>query len=697
MTFFNIIKKNFVYNFNKYISFYFVNSLITAMLFMYGSLMFNKSIEEGMKGTSIIQTVQMSFLGLVIFSIVFITYTNVAFLKNRGKEFGMYLTLGMTRKELVKLVLFENLAVMFAALITGIITGAIFGKLFYMGLSKILGVTILKFSFELKSVVLSVLIFGLIFLGNIIFNIFYVRKVKIIEAIKAKNKKGIGKSSIILGLVSLILLVISMILLPKVLLGTVFKEQSFMSGIFIVITFVAPYAIIGSILSIIKYVLKKFPRLYNNNLMVLSSLSHKFVAYKNMIFMLSLLIIGVIFFCGYSYSMYATSEDYVREEKPFDIIFIENEKYNDVDEKNLKNKLDSVGVEDYKELEYIEATSFIEEDGAISLWSDLEEIVSESNYNKHMGSNVDVKKGDMLDVSVYEEKMDHTRDSKIIAALDDAKIEEIGFEDVSFTQEEIDKFLAGEVYVKANKVKQMKGEKYTNIVSNTQYYENTDTYNTQYYTGDGVIVDDSDYELLKAKVTSDKIKSMHVLNVKNEEKAKEILNPYLLTVNNLDNTYWKDTLFNDQSYKEESDSIMAEGYKPTYTFEVVKKQITDSGMMFFIMMFMGLLFVIANGIVLYYKVLSDIGDEKERVVALKRIGSSKGEIKRILSMEMAITFFAPIIIGSSMGIYYLYVMLSNAMLMSSILSKAFIVVFVTIVIQVIFYLISRRKYLSEIL
>lgn len=46
MNFFSIIKKNFLHNFNKYISFYFVNSLIVAMLFMYGSLIFNPILKE---------------------------------------------------------------------------------------------------------------------------------------------------------------------------------------------------------------------------------------------------------------------------------------------------------------------------------------------------------------------------------------------------------------------------------------------------------------------------------------------------------------------------------------------------------------------------------------------------------------------------------------------------------------------------
>lgn len=62
MTFSSIVRKNFTHNFNKYISFYFVNSLIIAMLFMYGSLIYNPLIADDMGRTSISETVNMALI-----------------------------------------------------------------------------------------------------------------------------------------------------------------------------------------------------------------------------------------------------------------------------------------------------------------------------------------------------------------------------------------------------------------------------------------------------------------------------------------------------------------------------------------------------------------------------------------------------------------------------------------------------------
>lgn len=691
MTFISVIKKNFIHNFNKYISFYFVNSLITAMLFMYGSLMFNESVKNSIKGSSISETIQMSFVGLVIFAIVFITYTNIAFLKNRGKEFGMYLTLGMTRSELIKVILFENLAVMLAALATGVMSGIVLGKLFYMGLSKFLNVENLIFKVDMKSILLSVLIFTVIFASNMTFNIFYLKNVKIIDAIKSKTKKGVGKSNYLLGGLSVVLLVVAMLLLPQTLLENIFKEQRYMVGVFIVITFIAPYIIIGCIITILKKLLEKFPKTYNKNIIVLSNLSHKFVEYKNMIYILGLLITGAVFFCGFSYASYTMSEAYTREDNPFDVMFIETDKYNKVDSNEVKSIVGKAGVEEYKELEFLEMPSFVKDDGIFSYWDNNTQVMSESAYNKHMGTNFNVAKGDLIDIAVYKENMAHVREGKIIASIGDEKVEKIvealwGENPIDYlTQEHMNEILAGEMFIDSDgeKLEKLQGQKYANHI-----------YSIDYGTGTGVIIDDEDYLQLKQVISQDKIKKMHGLNVKDEKKARDILNENLMSINKFDNTYWNNENIG-RELSEENERDIAESYRPFYTFELVELKISESGMMLFVMSFIGLLFVVANGVVLYYKILSDIEDEKERVKSLNRIGASEKEIKKIINKELLIVFFSPIIVGCSMGMYYLYVMGSNTNMIGQIMCSTLVVVGFIIILQIIFYFTSRKKYIKS--
>ena len=120
-------------------------------------------------------------------------------------------------------------------------------------------------------------------------------------------------------------------------------------------------------------------------------------------------------------------------------------------------------------------------------------------------------------------------------------------------------------------------------------------------------------------------------------------------------------------------------------------------MMFFTTIFIGLLFIFANGIVLYYKVLSEIDEERERVKSLRRIGIENKKLRKIISKEMALTFYVPIIIGGVIACYYIYVLFSNHYIVGVVMKNVFEVLIAAIIIQTIIYLISRKKYLKEVL
>ncbi|WP_297523280.1 FtsX-like permease family protein [uncultured Clostridium sp.] len=147
------------------------------------------------------------------------------------------------------------------------------------------------------------------------------------------------------------------------------------------------------------------------------------------------------------------------------------------------------------------------------------------------------------------------------------------------------------------------------------------------------------------------------------------------------------------------DSYEKERAQPLYIEAEVEDGLKESGILYFILVFIGLLFLGANGIVLYYKIIADIDEEADRIKSLERIGSTTKEIKKVLSKEMLIIFFVPIFMGGIMGYYYLMLMSSNIAdeTLKSVLVSGFLaVLFVGIIIQTIFYFISRRKYFKEI-
>ncbi|RDY28187.1 ABC transporter permease [Romboutsia weinsteinii] len=690
MTFSSIVKKNFSHNFKKYISFYFVNSLIIAMLFMYGSLMFNSAIVEEVGTSSLYYTVNMALMGITLFSIVFITYTNISFLKNRGKEFGMYLTLGMTSKDLIKLILIENFGVMVASLITGIISGCVFGRLFYMGLNKILVDTNIVYDLNYKSFLLSIGVFVLIFIGNIIFNIFYIKRVSIIDAIKADKKRGIGNANITVGFISLILLVISMYCLPKTMLREIFKEQSYMIGVFVFLLLICPYMLLGSSISLIKKILHKFPKLYNNNLLVLSSLSHRFLDYRNLLYILSLLMAGAMFYVGYSYSIYSSSKEYVNLDNPYDIMFIESDKYNKVEKEEVKDALGESKnkIEKYNVLEFIEVPMFKEEKDVLTFWDDKRILISESNYNMHMKSDINLNPNESMYITVANEKMDYEHQSSILTVMDENQLEEVQIVSAGNNyklSKENYKQIAGtssSLYLDSKNIKEEKNVPFINARATSIL----STYSA-------LVIDDSDYDFLKSNLSETSFKSAHLINIKNGDKVFENLLNYLRDKNGFDDSYWNEG--NIFGIDGEGERVVREDYRPIYKEELVKLQLDNNGMMLFTMMFIGILFVIANGVVLYYKVLSDIQDEKERMTSLYRIGVLEKEAVSMISKELAITFFVPIVVGGGLGLYFLYVMVSNSGMTELLMRKSILVLAIGILIQFIFYLISKRRYIKE--
>lgn len=692
MNFPSIIKKNFLYNFNKYISFYFVNSLIVAMLFMYGSLMFNPIMKQD--GMNMMQdTIQITLVGIILFSVVFITYTNVAFIKNRGKEFGMYQALGMTTKDLLRIVSLENIGVMIAALITGVLTGALFGKLFYMALNRIIVGTNIEYQINYQTFILSGGVFLLVFLCNLIFNIIYIKKSSIITALKSGKNKEVGKSHLVIGFISLVLLIVAIICLPKTLFGEIFKNQNYMVGVFIGVILITPYMIIGSLISIVNTIIKKIPNLYNKNILVSSNLSHRFLGYKNMLYILTVIIGIAIFYVGFAYSNYVGTREMIIDDNPYDIMFVETEKYNKINENEIKNiaSRNNAKIELYKNLEYLEVASFKKDDEGIRLWSNREMVISESNYNKHMDTNLDLKSGEVRFKDAFNSKINSEAEERILGTLNDSQLENFRGEDGYFSKaidnKSFNKITQEEAILEipATKALLERNVPFVNI-----------THNDEFFIVDAIIIDDNDYEKLKNDVEKTSIKKVHLLNTTNTDKVFDGLIEVLKDKNNLDKSEW------NEAYAENFDGEITQKeinamYRPLYTEDIITKKISDNGLMFFTLIFVGLMFVIANGVVLYYKVLSDIEEEKERVKSLQRIGVTEKELKNTISKELIIIFFSPIVIGGGLGLYFLYLMMSNSGSVNIIVKNSIIVLIAISIIQFGLYLISRKKYIREIL
>lgn len=174
---------------------HFLSSAFSVMIFFtYGLLSFHPQLKDGLVSSSD----TMSMLGTMgmtvsqyivfVFSFFFLLYSVGAFIKVRKKEFGILLILGMSRKQLNRMLFIENILIGAAAIVVGIGTGLLFSKLILLISAKLLAVdTGLPFYFPLESLIITAAAYAVLFLLIALFSSFMLRKGTLLALVKAEE------------------------------------------------------------------------------------------------------------------------------------------------------------------------------------------------------------------------------------------------------------------------------------------------------------------------------------------------------------------------------------------------------------------------------------------------------------------------------------------------------------------------------
>ena len=114
----------------------------------------------------------MGFGVMCVFSTIFLFYTNSFLIRRRKKEFGLYNILGMGKRHLALVLLWETVIIAAITLVVGLFCGVLFSKVAELALTRILdgGVTYtmtVELNSVVSTVVLFLVIFGLMFLNTL--------------------------------------------------------------------------------------------------------------------------------------------------------------------------------------------------------------------------------------------------------------------------------------------------------------------------------------------------------------------------------------------------------------------------------------------------------------------------------------------------------------------------------------------------
>ena len=188
---------------------YLFTCILTIMLFYaLSAIGMNNGLEQIRGGTAIGTVMEWVTALTGGFSVIFLFYTNSFLIKQRKKELGLYQVMGMDKKNLSLMMLWETLITAAVSLGAGLLLGLALGKLMFLIFLKVVHFPVpLDFAVEPEALLKTARLFLAVFLINLAWNLFRVARSAISElagASRAGEREPRGKWLLaVFGLASL--------------------------------------------------------------------------------------------------------------------------------------------------------------------------------------------------------------------------------------------------------------------------------------------------------------------------------------------------------------------------------------------------------------------------------------------------------------------------------------------------------------
>ncbi|MBE5667615.1 ABC transporter permease [Staphylococcus sp. SS251] len=213
MSFNQIIFKNFRQNFSHYAIYLF--SLITSIVlyFSFVALKYAHKINMTESYPIIKEGSQVGSYFLFFIIIAFLLYANVLFIKRRSYELALYQTLGLSKFNILYILMLEQLLLFIITATLGIIIGIFGSKILLMIVFTLLGIKEkVPIIFSLRAVIETLLLIGVAYLFTAIQNFVLVFKQSISQLsknnqVKESNHNKITFEEVILGILGIILII----------------------------------------------------------------------------------------------------------------------------------------------------------------------------------------------------------------------------------------------------------------------------------------------------------------------------------------------------------------------------------------------------------------------------------------------------------------------------------------------------------
>ncbi|KXX90479.1 MULTISPECIES: FtsX-like permease family protein [Bacillus] len=537
-----------------------------------------------------------------------ILYANNFLIKKRKKELGIYMTLGMGRRDISRILVTETFLVGIISLVSGLIIGIGVSQGLSTFALKLFDLPINKYKFVISTGAIgkTVLYFGIMFLLVMLFNVYVVSKYKIIDMLTAGRKNEDVKFRnpliyVITFIMCVALLGYAYVTVLKI--GLNYNNPMLMVSILLGIlgTFLFFFSLSGFIL----YVVKKNKKIYFKglNIFIIKQINSKvntnFISMSVICLMLFLTMVALSTGISFNRMMDVTT----KEITPFDASI------------TLENKDESYTIEDV-----LNKANF-----------------KISNNEKYVSYNV--YRTGMEVVDFVPELKDYKNSIDFIKVSDYNKILNLkGEKEITLNNNEI-LLLSNESLLINSTNERLKNSNKVNIkekeysVKNAKVIqENLYTYNvpTNYFT---IVIND---EFLSGYKITESVLNVNYLDGNREEYNKKY--------DNVARGF----------YDENGPKLNINRIAGKSKDEVCAESKGMKTIVLFIGIYIGIVFLITSMAVLALQQLSEASDSIDRYKSLKRIGSNGTMIDKTIFIQTFVYFSLPVILAlihSVVGIY----------------------------------------------
>ena len=177
----------------NYLIYFITVSITVALMFAVNNVIYSPQM---LQRAELMRELKSGLIGITVFVSLIVSfvlgYATSFMLKLRKREFGMYLTLGMNRRNILSIFVLETMLLGFAALITGIILGLFLYQGLMLLLVKLLEIELSFAAYSVKGFLLTAVLVVCVFVLSSLSSAAYLKKVSVytlLHADKVSEKK----------------------------------------------------------------------------------------------------------------------------------------------------------------------------------------------------------------------------------------------------------------------------------------------------------------------------------------------------------------------------------------------------------------------------------------------------------------------------------------------------------------------------